>query len=151
VLVGDGPDRVSLEARAAELGIADRVFFTGHMTDVRPVYADIDVMALTSHTEGFSNVVLESLCMHTPVLATDVGGTSEIVQDGRTGVLIPPHQPKAIAAGLRRLLESPDLARALATEGQRVVHRQFEFQARTEQECAIYTELVEARQQVPGR
>ena len=110
--------------------------------------SDIDIMALTSHTEGFPNVVLESLCMHTPVLATDVGGTSEILKDGRTGVLIQPHQPTAIAAGLRRLLDSPDLASALATEGQRVVHQQFEFKARTEQECAIYTELVESRQHV---
>ena len=67
--------------------MADRVLFTGHLQDVRPVYRDLDILALTSHTEGFPNVVLEALCMETPVLATDVGGTAEIVEDEVTGVL----------------------------------------------------------------
>src|SRR4029450_13712770 len=84
VFTGDGPDEAGLKARAAEYGLADRVLFTGKLKDARPVFRDLDILALTSHTEGFPNVVLEALCMETPVLATDVGGTSEIIQDGVT-------------------------------------------------------------------
>lgn len=76
VMVGDeaDPDRPHLEELTRRLGLADRVTFTGHLNDIRPVLRDIDLLALTSHTEGLPNVVLEALCMQVPVLATRVGG-----------------------------------------------------------------------------
>ena len=106
---GDGPDRPVLEREAARTGVADRVIFTGHLSDVRPVYRDIDLLALTSHTEGLPNVILEALCMETPVLATDVGGVREVVEDGRTGVLLPAGAIDAIADRLVRLLDSGEI------------------------------------------
>jgi glycosyltransferase involved in cell wall biosynthesis len=140
--VGDGPDKEHLEQLAAELGIRDRVVFAGHLTDVRPAYRDFDLFALTSHTEGFPNVVLEALCMDTPVLATDVGGTREVVHDGETGILIPSKQPAAIAHGLRRLIDAPNRARDLARAGKQLVFDQFSFTARVRKEEALYRELV---------
>jgi glycosyltransferase involved in cell wall biosynthesis len=144
-LVGDGPEREALKRLAVALGLDDRVTFTGHLQDVRPAFRDFDLLALTSHTEGFPNVVLESFCMDTPVLATNVGGVAEVVSDGRTGVLIPPRQPDAIAAGLERLLIAPAWARTLAAEGKRTVFDQFSFQRRVEKEETVYRELAAIR------
>lgn len=144
VLVGDGPDRRDLEELARASGIRERVIFTGHLHDVRPLYADLDILALTSHTEGFPNVVLEALCMNTPVLATDVGGTGEIIRDGQTGVLVQPHAPDAIARGLRFLIEQPDEARRLTAAGRQVVFQRFRFGDRVAKEEAIYRELIGA-------
>jgi glycosyltransferase involved in cell wall biosynthesis len=145
VFAGDGPDRAGLEQRAAALGLGARVHFTGHLSDVRPVYRDLDLLALTSHTEGFPNVVLEALCMETPVLATDVGGTGEIIEDGRTGVLIPSRQPERIAAGLRRLLEDPAGAERLMRTGRAVVFDRFSFRQRVTREEALYRDILSAR------
>jgi len=118
------------------------VIFTGHLSDVRPVYRDIDVHALTSYTEGFPNVVLESLCMGVPVLANDVGGTREIVEDGVTGILLPAGQPDRIAAGLLRLLNEPAWARELAANGHAVVMRDFSFKQRVLKEEALCREVL---------
>jgi len=144
VLVGDGPDEARLRTRVQELRIADRVLFTGFLQDVRPVYRDLDILALTSHTEGFPNVVLESLCMQVPVVATDVGGTGEVVRHDVTGVLVPPHQPAAIATGLRRLLMDAGVASRLAAAGHRAVLERFSFEARVRREEAVYRELIAA-------
>jgi glycosyltransferase involved in cell wall biosynthesis len=144
VFVGDGPDRADLERLVADLGLANRTVFTGHLEDVRPVYQDIDLLALTSHTEGFPNVVLEALCMGRPVLATDVGGVREIIADGRTGVLIPAHEPDRIAAALRQLLDRREWAGELARAGCALVHSTFSFDGRVRREEAVCRALVEA-------
>jgi glycosyltransferase involved in cell wall biosynthesis len=141
-LIGDGPDRDCLQRQAALLGIANRVLFTGHLQDVRPVFRDLDVLALTSHTEGFPNVVLEALCMETPVVANDVGGVREIVEDGVTGVLLPPRSPERIAKALARVLEAPDWARSLALHGKRVVLERFTFRARVAKEEALCRDIL---------
>lgn len=143
--IGDGPDRAGLEREAVDQGIADRVVFTGHLTDVRPVYRDLDVLALTSHTEGLPNVVLEALCMETVVLATDVGGTGEIVQNGSTGLLVPAREPAGIAIGLNRLLRNAGLRRELALNGKRFVHQHFTFAHRVAREESVYREILAER------
>jgi glycosyltransferase involved in cell wall biosynthesis len=142
-MVGDGPDRALLEREASALGIGDRVVFTGHLTDVRPVFRDIDVLALTSHTEGFPNVVLEAFCMDTPVLATRVGGVPEILHDGETGVLIEPHAPSQITAGLSKLLDDPVWAQGLAAAGKRLVLDQFTFEQRVRKEHTVCREVLD--------
>ncbi|MGE0462487.1 MAG: glycosyltransferase family 4 protein [Vicinamibacterales bacterium] len=142
VLVGDGPDRDTLARQARDTGIEDRVLFTGHLADVRPVFRDLDIVALTSHTEGFPNVILEALCMKTPVIATDVGGVREIVTDGVTGLLVPSHAPTRIAAGLCALLERPQWAAELAMAGHDAVHRRFTFQHRVAREEAVCREIL---------
>ena len=140
--VGDGPDRAALEQEAVALGLSDRVVFTGHLPDVRPVYRDLDVLALTSYTEGFPNVLLESLCMGTPVIAADVGGVRELIEDGETGVLVPPGSPAAVAAGLVRLMDERDWADALASRGKRLVFARYQFLDRVRREEALYREIL---------
>lgn len=141
-LVGDGPDRAFLERAANDLGLGARVIFTGHLVDVRPVYQGVDIVALTSHTEGFPNIVLEALCMEKPVLATRVGGVPEIIEDGRTGLLVPAGSPQAIAGALARLLSNPSLGEALAVAGKRVVLERFQFADRVAREEQIYREVL---------
>jgi glycosyltransferase involved in cell wall biosynthesis len=142
--VGDGPDRAALEREAAALGLSDRVVFTGHLSDVRPVYRDLDVLALTSYTEGFPNVLLESLCMGTPVIATDVGGVRELIQDGDTGVLVPPGSAAAIATGLVKLMDQREWAKALAVRGKQLVFERYRFLDRVRREEALYREILES-------
>jgi glycosyltransferase involved in cell wall biosynthesis len=142
VLIGDGPDRGLLERLVPDLSLDGRVIFTGHLNDVRPALRDLDLLTLSSHTEGLPNVVLESLCMNTPVLATEVGGTPEIIRNEVTGLLVPPGSPGAIAAGLRRLLEEPALANRLAASGRTFVHKHFSFTARVAREEALYRALL---------
>jgi glycosyltransferase involved in cell wall biosynthesis len=142
-LVGDGPDRESLGRIAIELGLGARVILTGHIADVRPIYRDLDIVALTSHTEGFPNIVLEALCMEKPVVATSVGGVPEIIEDGVTGLLVPPGSPRAIANALERLLVDRSVGRALAAEGKRVVHDRFQFADRVAREEEIYREVLD--------
>jgi glycosyltransferase involved in cell wall biosynthesis len=144
VFVGDGPDQEKLQRQAESLGIASRVIFTGHLHDVRPVFRDLDILALTSHTEGLPNVVLEALCMEVPVVANDVGGVREIVQDGVTGLLLPPRSPERIADALARMLDRPEWARQLALNGKRLVDEQFTFRGRVAKEEHLCRELLSA-------
>lgn len=142
VLVGDGPDEAALRELAATLGIGASVTFTGHIADPRPVFRDLDILALTSYTEGFPNVVLEALCMDVPVVASDVGGVPEIVEHGATGLLVPPRDPQAIAAALLQLLTDSDGAARLAAAGKRVVFDRFDFVNRVRTEERLYDEVL---------
>lgn len=141
-LVGDGPDRQALEAQARERGIHDRVVFTGHLSDVRPVFRDIELMALTSYTEGFPNVILEAACMGKPSVATDVGGVREIIEDGVTGVLIPAGSPDRIRDALERMLAEPQWAHQLAGNCQRQVFERFTFDRRVAREESVCREIL---------
>lgn len=110
VLVGQGPLEQDLRGRAAELGVADRVVFAGFQREAERYVSLFDVSAVPSLEEGFGLVALESLRLGVPVVASRVGGLPDIVEDGRTGLLVPPSDPPALAAALLRVLTDHDLA-----------------------------------------
>lgn len=141
VLVGDGPDRINLEHYVRSEGLSSRVFFAGHEKDIRPVFRDLDALALTSYTEGFPNVVLEALCMDTPVLATDVGGVSSIIADRETGVLVPPYDFEAVERGLSWILNHPAAAQKMVLRGKELIKERFEFSKRVEKVQDIYRSI----------
>jgi glycosyltransferase involved in cell wall biosynthesis len=114
VILGEGPERSSVEEEARRLGLVERVVFAGHASDVRPFYALADALALPSHSEGSPHVLLEAMASGVPVAATGVGGVPEIVADEETALLVPPRDPSALAGALARLLSDRTLARALA-------------------------------------
>ncbi len=109
VLVGDGEDRAALEARAAELGIADAVHFLGTRRDVPELLAAMDVFAFPSHFEGLPGAVIEAMAAGRPIVATPVDGTAELIDGYRTGLFVPPEEPAALAWALIRALETPEL------------------------------------------
>lgn len=145
VLAGSGPDELRLREMVTELGIQPRVHFLGHLGDVRSVFRDCDVIALTSYTEGFPNVLLESLCMGTPIIATRVGGVPDIVEDGVTGVLVEPHAVDDIASGIAHLLREPAWAAQLVQNGRRRIEQRFRFEVRVTHIENIYREVMGAR------
>jgi glycosyltransferase involved in cell wall biosynthesis len=142
-IFGDGSERERLEKEAADLGLGERVFFGGNITDVRPWLARFDAVVLPSRTEGLSSLVLEALAMERPVVASRVGGIPTVVLDGETGVLVPPGDPQALAAGLAKVLTDPDRARAWGVAGRRLVEAEFSLDHMVHRVEAVYQEWEE--------
>jgi glycosyltransferase involved in cell wall biosynthesis len=129
-LVGDTPShyenyRPKCEQLAAELGIADRVIFTGHVDDVRPLLVDFDVCVLAAHKEAFGRSVLESMALEVPTVATRSGGVPEIIDDGVSGLLFEPCDSTELAALLLNLASDADFRQHLGNGGKRRVQEHF--------------------------
>ena len=107
LIVGEGSRRDALEAQARELRIAHRVVFTGRRDDVPAVTAALDVAVLPSYREAQGLTILEAMALSRPVVASNVGGIPEMIEDGVTGLLVPPHDADALAAAIVRLLTGP--------------------------------------------
>jgi glycosyltransferase involved in cell wall biosynthesis len=127
VLVGDGPLRGVYERRVKELELEDRVLFLGRRQDIAEILACGDLFAFPSFAEGMPNSVLEAGASGLPIVATPVGGIPEIVTHERTGLLVPPRDPEALAAAILRVLEDPGLASSLSRACQTWVRSQFSF------------------------
>lgn len=127
LLVGDGRERVGLERKVAELGLAEHFVFLGKRNDVPDVLSCCDVSVLPSWAEGMPNVILESMAAGLPVVGTRVGGIPEIIEDEVSGLLVPPHDPQALAKALLRLLRDPEFASSLALAGRQRVRVEFGF------------------------
>jgi glycosyltransferase involved in cell wall biosynthesis len=125
LVVGEGSRREALEQQVAELGIGGRVIFTGRRDDVPEVTAALDVAVLPSYREAQGLTILEAMALSRPVVASNVGGIPEMVEDGRTGLLVPPHDASALAAAIIRLLTNHPLADMLARAGHDLVHERF--------------------------
>jgi len=133
-IVGDGELRADLERRAQGLP----VLFTGARDDVPDLLASFDVFAFPSLYEGLCVAVIEAQAAGVPVVATPVGGIRETVVDGETGLLVPPRDPRALAAAIRRLLDDRELARRLAGEARRRVNERFSEQRMVEETLRLY-------------
>jgi sugar transferase (PEP-CTERM/EpsH1 system associated) len=140
VIAGDGPERARLEARAAERGVDLRLL--GYRPDVEQVLAALDVFVLSSTSEGLSNTILEAMAAGRPVVATRVGGAEEMIADGVTGILVPPSDPAAMAAALRRVLTGAGGAAAMGTAARQRVEREFTLAGMMQNYERLYTEVV---------
>jgi glycosyltransferase involved in cell wall biosynthesis len=145
VLVGDGPDRSKLERLAGELGIADVVRFTGFRADVGSIYRASDVVALSSANEGTPVSLIEALAAGCPVVTTDVGGASDVVDGGRAGVLVPFGDRRAFADALAELAVSPGRRRELGEAGRRHVRTRYSVERLVEDVDALYRSLLAVR------
>jgi glycosyltransferase involved in cell wall biosynthesis len=141
VLAGDGPLRGELEARARELGVADRVLFLGERTDVPDLLAAADLVVLPSLFEGLPVSVLEAMAAERPVIATAIGGTDEAVAHERSGLLVPARDPEALASAIRRVRSDAVLSRRLAQAGRERVEREFSSAVTARQVMEIYDEV----------
>jgi glycosyltransferase involved in cell wall biosynthesis len=142
VLVGDGPERSRLEALTAELGLGERVRFTGWQAEPRRHLTTVDVFGLPSRFEGFPLAVVEAMLAELPVVATTVGSVPEAVRDGETGLLVPPDDPAALAAALRRLLSDPALRLRLGRQGRALALEHFTAAAMARSFERLYAEIL---------
>ena len=117
VIVGDGELRKELEEYAKELGIADSVIFTGFRQDLPEIYADLDVVVLSSINEGTPVSIIEAMASGKPVVATDVGGVPSLVKDSSTGFLVKPQDAESLSDGVLKLLKSPELRQNMGKKG----------------------------------
>lgn len=145
VIVGDGPLRTSLEDHAARLGVRERVHFLGSHAEPWRLLANADVIALPTLFEGMHFVAVEALAAGLPVVTTKVGGNPEIVIPGRTGILVPPRQPAALAEGIVTLLENPVARAAMGNAGQEMV-RHFDLKGTLVRFAGLYEQEAAKRQ-----
>lgn len=128
-LVGDGPQRESLARRARATICRERIRLLPASQDVPGLLGQATLLALPSRHEGMPNVILEAMAAGLPVLASDLGGVSELVEPEQTGLLLPPGDVEAWAAGLDRLLSEPGLGRAWGRAGRQRVEERFSLAA----------------------
>ena len=117
MLVGDGPLRAAVDARARELGIADHLIMTGLRRDVPELMAAFDIFALSSLWEGLPRVLPQAMATGLPIVTTGADGSAEAVEDGVNGFVVPPGEPQALASALLCLLDDPLLAQQMGLAG----------------------------------
>jgi glycosyltransferase involved in cell wall biosynthesis len=142
VIAGDGPDRRMLEQLAEEMGVKDRVRFLGSVDQnrLRELYNAVDALVLASSREGWANVLLEAMACGTPVAASAVWGTPEVVTSPEAGVLMPSLDPQGVIEGVRKLFAAyPDHAATRRyAEG-------FDWQATTQGQLELFRSIIEGR------
>lgn len=143
--VGDGESRPEIEKQAREMGLGAVVRFLGVRTDMPVVMSALDLLLHTSVDEGLPNVILEAMATGRPVVATDVGGTNEVLEDGVTGYLVPPRSVSHLVEGASRVLDDPQLAASLGRAGQERVEREFTFDACVGRTTNLYESLLRVR------
>jgi glycosyltransferase involved in cell wall biosynthesis len=125
VIVGDGVLRPELKRQARDLGIADRVLFTGWRRDLPRIYADLDILVVSSDNEGTPVSAIEAMAAGCPVVATRVGGLPDLIDDQRTGRLVPPHDANALASAVLDILRNPERAWELGRNAMELVRKRF--------------------------
>jgi glycosyltransferase involved in cell wall biosynthesis len=138
VLVGAGPDRDDLRRLAEGVGLADCVALLGARDDVAEVVAASDLFVLPSLNEGLSQALLEAMALGTPVVATEVGGTPDVLEPGRTGWCVPPAQPVALAEAIQQALGNPRDAAACADAARAHVAQKFNHELHLARLRALY-------------
>jgi phosphatidyl-myo-inositol dimannoside synthase len=149
VVIGDGPDRASLEARARASSSVHPIEFRGWVTPAAldEAYRSATVFALPAvvdergDTEGLGMVLLEAMSYHVPVVTTALGGITDIVQDGENGLIVPPNDAAALSAALARLVTDRDMVRRLGVGALQVIERRFSWPRIIDQFAAIYDAL----------
>jgi glycosyltransferase involved in cell wall biosynthesis len=138
LIVGEGPDRGEIEAEIARLGLDGRVQLAGERDDVADLLAGSDVFVLSSRSEGLPVSVLEAMAAELPVVASDVGGLSELVVDGETGLLVPTGDEAALGDALAGLLEDRERRRELGAAGRARAETLFDLAAFRQAHLDLY-------------
>lgn len=141
VIVGEVTLDDALQSLVHTLGLKSHLTLLGRRGDMPEVYSALDIFVLSSHDEGMSNAILEAMAMERPVVATDVGGTGEVVRHGRSGLLVPPKDPEALAAVIASVLSQPLRAEEMGRLGRRIVEARFSARAMVRQMEQWYLDL----------
>ena len=147
LIVGEDPDagqgrRCGLARLAGELGLSDKVVFTGMRQDIPQIMAGLDILVHCAHGEAFGRVLVEAMAAATPVVATAVGGIPEVVVEGRTGMLVEEGDAEAVGQAAVELLRDPARRQEMGRAGQKRVEDCFSLAAHLEQVQALYDEVL---------
>lgn len=145
MVIRDLAYRSELETHATRLGLGGRVVFTGFRSNVPEVLSAVAVSVLPSVSEALSNTLLESMAAGVPVVATKVGGNPEVVEDGITGLLVPPRDPASLARAICMLLEDRELASKFSQAARQRVAEHFSFPRMVQETEGLYIELLKAK------
>lgn len=142
IIVGDGPLFQTLKERVNELGLDSKVWLPGDRKDIPDLLRQMDIFVLPSLGEGISNTVLEAMATGLPVVATRVGGNPELIDDNRTGALVPVGDVCALAGALQGLIDNPETLSTMGAAGLEKVHSQFDWDVTVANYLAVYDELL---------
>jgi glycosyltransferase involved in cell wall biosynthesis len=144
LIVGDGDLELPLRQQARELGIHERVVFAGHRSDIPAVLGAIDVLCISSTYEGTPLTLFEAMAAGKPIVSTAVDGCREVLEEGRTGLLVPPREGRSLADGLLRVLDDRELRDSLGREAREASAR-FDVGECVRQIEALYDEVLAER------
>ena len=145
LIVGDGPMRAVIESRIAELDLADRVSLVGYQDDPAPWLRALDVCCLPSYAnEGVPQALMQAMLVGSPIVTTAVGGIPEVIEDGRTGLIVPIRDAEALAKGIARLLDNPPLATRLSAGAREEGVRRFGMDHMLDRMEAVFRDAVAA-------
>ena len=143
MFVGEGYLREELELLTNQLGlVGNYVIFTGFRTDIPEITSIFDISVLVSFFEGLGRVLLEAMAQGKPVIATKVGGIVDVVDDGETGILVPPGDVVALAEAMITLLEDEDLRIRMGRSGRAKIDTKFSAQTMVSQIKEVYEKLI---------
>lgn len=141
-LIGDGPDRAPLECLCDELKLRPYIHFLGFRHNVHALLPEADLFVLSSVTEGLPMTLLEAMAAGLPIVSTDVGGISELVANGETGVLVAPQNPEALGEAILKLVHDPRRAAQMGQAGRRRVEQEFDVRVVTARYEELYRTLL---------
>jgi glycosyltransferase involved in cell wall biosynthesis len=141
-IAGEGSARTALERRRDELQLGASCVFVGHVEDVRPMYGACDLFVQSSDYEGTPNTVLEGMALEVPIVATDAGGTRELITDGVHGLIVRPGDSRALSDAMEAVVADSSLGHRLARAARRRIETELSFAARMRRVESLYEELV---------
>jgi len=144
LIVGDGELRSRLEQEAHALGLDESAHFLGWQRDLEPIYADLDLVALSSLNEGTPVSLIEGMASGLPVVATEVGGVPDLVEHGKTGLLVPPNDSEALSTAMETLLGDPERRREMGRLGREAVYPKYSDAALVDRMDRLYASLLQA-------
>jgi L-malate glycosyltransferase len=149
VIAGDGPLRPALESKISALGLQDRVRLLGYRYDIDNILAALDIFALSSRSEGLSNTILEAMACGLPVVATHVGGAEELVEHGRTGLLVPAQSVGALSQAIGVLARDPECRTRMGSAGRKRAEQEFSLSVMVNGYRQLYLEVARESRILP--
>ena len=144
LIVGEGELEAKLKAESEKLKVRDKIIFTGFRQDIKEILSAIDILAMPSLLEGMPFVILEAMAMAKPIVATDIESITEILDNGKTGILVPPKDPDALSRAIISLLTDGDKARQMGFKARMTVEEKFRVEVIVDRVEKVYQELLQS-------